>query len=230
MEKSDKQSKKSAILISLMFLGLISPKAWGYAEKELPPSFSEDTFSSNDNPSLLRAVLNGSDLSETKFINETFSFSRAVLIDEKGVAICQVNLVENPQFLPEFAEPGSSETLQPLDLPECEEQSLGIVAQYAEQAWVQREVALAPAAVALGAYAGGCLIGSIISFHGTNSEGFFDKFNASWFSFWLGGFYGVFASFLGGLPPTVGRLLGSTGLGMTGGLACSLIAGHILYE
>ena len=150
MEKSDKQSKKSAILISLMFLGLISPKAWGYAEKELPPSFSEDTFSSNNAFSS----------------DETFSLSRAILTDEKGVGLCQVNLQENPQFLPQFAEPGSSETLQPLDLPECEEQSLGIVAQYAEQAWVQREVALAPTlalTISTGvlALAGGCVLGII---------------------------------------------------------------------
>ena len=147
MEKDAKQKrcKKSATLIALMFLGLISPKAWGYAEKELPPSFSEDTFSSNNAfPS-----------------DETFSLSRAILTDENGVAICQINLVENPQFLPQFAEPGSSEALEPLDLPECEEQSLDIVAQYAEQAWVKKEMALAwiPAIAGAASLAGGCSMG-----------------------------------------------------------------------
>ena len=118
MEKGNTQktSKKSAIFIALMFLSLMSPKAWGYAQGELPTSFSEGTFSSG----------------ETFSSDQTFAFSRAVLTDENGLAICQVNLVENPEFLPQFAEPGSTENLQPLDLPECEEQSLDIVAQYAE--------------------------------------------------------------------------------------------------
>ena len=96
--------------------------------------------------------------------DQTFSFSRAVLTDENGVAICQVNLVENPEFLPQFAEPGSTENLQALDLPECEEQSLDIVAQYAEEAWVKRDVAIAPAALmATGGIAlvGGCALGLI---------------------------------------------------------------------
>ena len=43
LEKSN--TKKSTIFIALMFLALICPKAWGYAEKDLP-SFSEKPFSS----------------------------------------------------------------------------------------------------------------------------------------------------------------------------------------
>ena len=135
MKKSDTQIKraKGTILIALMFLSVMSPKAWGYAQKELPPPSSEESFSSNENVYL----------------------SRAILTDEKGVAICQINLQENPEFLPGFAEPGSSNTLRPLDLPECEEQSLDIVAQYAEEAWIKRDVAIAP--VLLGVAAAGCV-------------------------------------------------------------------------
>ena len=149
---TQKRSGKRKILIALMFLALVSPKAWGYAEKELPPSFSEDTFSSGD----------------TFSSDDTFSLSRAVLTNEKGVALCQVNLVENPQFLPQFAEPGSSD-LPPLDLPECEEQSLDIVAQYAEQAWIKKEVALAPAVVVVGAgvFAVSCVSGAFMAGFGS---------------------------------------------------------------
>ena len=161
MEKGDlqKTSKKTKILIALMFLSLMSPKAWGYAQGELPPSFSEGTFSSG----------------ETFSSDQTFSFSRAVLTDENGLAICQVNLAENPEFLPQFAEPGASNALKPLDLPECEEESLDVVAQYAEQAWIKRDVAIAPVVVgvvgigAVSSFFGGCLIG-IGSFKATEAE------------------------------------------------------------
>ena len=135
----EKRSKKGTILIALMFLGVMSPKAWGYAQKELPPTSSEEIFSSSENVYL----------------------SRAILTDEKGVAICQVNLVENPEFLPEFAEAGSSD-LRSLDLPECEEQNLDIVAQYADQAWIKRDVAIVPVALAAtGIMIGGCVAGAI---------------------------------------------------------------------
>ena len=126
-------SKKSAIFIGLMFLTMIPPKAWGYAEKDFPPSFSDKPFSSDDNLSFSSVVLSGPDLSEANLTNETFAFSRAVLTNENGVAICQINLVENPEFLPVFAKPGS-DTLEPLDLPECEQQNLVVVAQYTQQA------------------------------------------------------------------------------------------------
>ena len=112
-----KRNKKTTILLSLMFLTMICPKAWGYAEKDLPPSFSDKPFSSDDNLSFSSVVLSGPDFLKAKFTNETFAFSRAVLTDENGVAICQVNLVENPEFLPQFAEPGASD-LEPLDLPD----------------------------------------------------------------------------------------------------------------
>ena len=136
---TQKRSKKSAIFIALMFFGLMSPKAWGYAEKDLPPSLSEKLFSSG----------------ETFSSDQTFFLSRGVLIDEKGVAISQVNLVENPEFLPQFAEPGSSNALKPLDLPECEEE-LDIVAQYADQAWIKKDVAVV---AALLFHAGACGLG-----------------------------------------------------------------------
>ena len=85
-----KRSKKSTIFIALMFLSVMSPKAWSYAQKELLPPSSENTFSSSENVYL----------------------SRAILTDENGAAICQVNLQENPEFLPQFAEPGSSNNLK----------------------------------------------------------------------------------------------------------------------
>ena len=234
MEKSDTQkrvgSKKTKILILLMFLGLISPKAWGYAEKELPPSFSEDAFSFDDNPSLSRAVLNGSELSEAKFNNDTFSFSRAILTDEKGVAICQVNLVEKPQFLPEFAEPGLSEGLEPLDLPECKEESLDIVAQYAEQAWVEREVAFAPA-VAIGSvsFIGGCVL--IFSAQMTGVK---KKVNIA-LPASIGGIqgtlFGIAVTRAGGMGWFKLKHLGIGAIsGAIGGLICSGIADRILYE
>ena len=71
----EKRSKKSTILIALMFLSVMSPKAWGYAEGELPPPSSEKAFSSNENVYL----------------------SRAILTDENGAAICQVNLAGKPR-------------------------------------------------------------------------------------------------------------------------------------
>ena len=130
-----KRNKKGTILIALMFLSVMSPKAWGYAQKELPSTSSEESFSSSENVYL----------------------SRAILTDENGVAICQVNLQENPEFLPGFAEAGSSD-LKPLDLPECEEQNLDIAAEYAQQAWIKRDVAIAPLLVSfLGMAAVGCL-------------------------------------------------------------------------
>ena len=137
----EKRSKKVKILIALMFLSVMSPKAWGYAQKELPSTSSEKAFSSNENVYL----------------------SRAILTDEKGAAICQVNLVENPEFLPQFAEAGST-NLRPLDLPECEEQNLDIVAQYADQVWIKRDVAIAPAIVGAGfaVIAGSCAAGATL--------------------------------------------------------------------
>ena len=231
MEKSEKQKRsgKTKIIIALMFLGLMSPKAWGYAEKELSPSFSENTFSSGD----------------TLSSDDTFSLSRAVLTDEKGVAICQVNLVENPQFLPQFAEAGLSD-LEPLDLPGCEEQSLDIVARYAEQAWVKKEVAFVPALVALGTgalvFAGGCLVG-------TMTWMIADTWNKKISSMedierqrppsnvlptLVGGTYGginsLFTGLMTGWSPILLSSGMSVGLGAAGGLACSGITGLIVYE
>ena len=217
LEKSDTQkrvgSKKTKILIALMFLGLMSPKAWGYAEKELPPSFSEDTFSSGD----------------TFSSDETFSLSRAVLTNEKGVALCQVNLVENPQFLPQFAESGSSESLQPLDLPECEEQSLDIVAQYAEQAWVgqKREVAFFPVVGAAGIFFLGCFTGSLLRAMDVKDPNT---------SIVPGAAYGVgigiasipFAS--GSVFSHLGMVVKGAGIGALSGLVCYGIVDYIYYE
>ena len=143
----EKRNKRSTILIALMFLALISPKAWGYAQKELPSSFSEKHLSSDD----------------TFSSGNTFSFSRAILTDEKGQAICQSNLEENPELLPRFAELGSSHTLEPIDLPECEEQNLDILAQYAEQAWIKKEVAIAPVLAIPLSIASGCAVGFLLS-------------------------------------------------------------------
>ena len=261
LEKSDKQkrsgSKKTKVLIALMFLALVCPKAWGYAKGELPPSFSEEPFSS----------LDGSDLSETKFTNENFAFSRAILTNEKGVAICQVNLVENPEFLPEFAEPGAS-NLKPLDLPECEEQSLDIVAQYAEQAWVKKEMAIAwiPAIVGAASLAGGCTMGfatrelvsvgvvvRIISdsFSGIDEE--YEPKNAAMTALSSGGVVGGASSILvrpilgifadawnnnRSNPPVLrGRgwlklkpMLANAGIGAIGGVVCYGIADLMFYE
>ena len=256
MEKSEKQKRsgKTKIIIALMFLALMSPKAWGYAEKELPPSFSEDAFSFDDNPSLSRAVLNGSELSEAKFNNDTFSFSRAVLTDEKGVALCQVNLVENPQFLPEFAEPGSSEGLEPLDLPECEEENLDIVAQYAEQAWVKKEVALIPVGVpvAFAAFTGGCAVGLMTwiiadTRNGDDIPSVIERQRINDLASIVGGIYGLSLNLFTGLwaygrNPAASNLISMTGwkapllsgmsagLSVTGGIVCSSIVDRIAYE
>ena len=177
--------------------------------------------------------MNGSDLSETKFINETFSFSRAILIDEKGVPLCQVNLVENPQFLPEFAEPGSSEALQqPLDLPECEEESLDIVAQYAEQAWIKKDVAFAPLPVITGtlAFVGGCVFGFLTNWNSSSNSAL---------PAFLGGMYGGVNGIVASISPYIrgsgwvnfGMItMGHVGLGTTSGLVCSGIADLIFYE
>ena len=202
-----------------MFLALICPKAWGYAEKELP-SFSEESFSSG----------------ETFSSDQTFFLSRAVLIDEKGVAICQVNLVENPEFLPQFAKPSSSNTLKPLDLPECEEQSLDIVAQYADQAWVKRDVAIAPviAAGAL-AFGGGCAVGlaTWILFTGTSaliSESVRNPADNG-VSVMMGGIYGtLIAPYTGSTWSFIFKMTGYTGIGAAGGLLCSFMADGIFYE
>ena len=215
MEKSDTQkrvgSKKTKILILLMFLGLISPKAWSYAEKELPPSFSENTFSSGD----------------TLSSNETFSFSRAVLTDEKGVALCQVNLIENPQFLPQFTEPGSSEGLEPLDLPECEEESLDIVAQYAEQAWVKKEVALIPFVV-LGTFGISCFSGFLMGSVGLGNEGLA-------LAIISGGLWGIIAGpILSELTSSGFKLrtiMSAAGISaLTGGLVCYGMGNLMFYE
>ena len=228
MEKSDKykRKKKTKVLIAFLFLGLISPKAWSYAEKELPPSFSEDTFSSGD----------------TFSSDDTFSFSRAVLTDEKGVALCQVNLVENPQFLPQFAEAGLSD-LEPLDLPECEEQSLDIVAQYAEQAWVKKEVAFVPALVALATgtlvFTGGCAVG-VVTWITTDmvvqNRNVINAINGrdieeitppnSVLPTFLGSAVGASFSFVTGLS----SIWVGAGIGAAGGLVCSSIVDRIVYE
>ena len=207
----EKRSGKRKILIALMFLGLMSPKAWGYAEKELPPSFSEDTFSSGD----------------TFSSDETFSLSRAVLTNEKGVALCQVNLVENPQFLPQFAEPGSSD-LPSLDLPECEEQSLDIVAQYAEKAWVKKEVALYPVVAAgVGAYMVGCFSGSLVGVMGFGDPGSL---------FVVGGTEGIVMGAIqaigGGWAAALGTIMTGAGIGGLSGLVCYSIADRVrmFYE
>ena len=211
LEKSETQktSAKGTILIALMFLNLMSPKAWGYAEKELPSSFSEQTFSSNENIYL----------------------SRAVLADENGQAICQVNLQENPEFLPGFAESGSSD-LRPLDLPECEEQSLDIVAQYAEQAWVKKDVALLPFVVMAAA---GC-VASFIDISPAVAGGALGV--ASGAANILGIIHDVRFLSVHGVVTTGATVLAATavtagvgaGLGFVGGLVCSGIAGRIFYE
>ena len=205
-----KRSKKSPIFIALMFLALICPKAWGYAEKDLPPSFSEELFSS-----------------DTLSSDQTFFLSRGVLTDENGVAICQVNLVENPEFLPQFAEPGSSNALKPLDLPDCEEQSLDIVAQYAEQAWIKRDVAIVPWVA--GAFVGGCISGLVLTreiFPDHPDEHETEDIVSSTIA---GGLLGVI---LGGPP-----FLSSSSfpwlhmwMGAMGGLVCSAAAHMIIYE
>ena len=215
---TQKRSKKSPIFIALMFLALMSPKAWGYAQKELPPSFSEESFSSG----------------EIFSSDQTFFLSRAVLTDEKGVAICQVNLQENPEFLPQFAEAGSTD-LKPLDLPECEEQSLDIVAQYADQAWVKRDVAFFPVAAAAGlAFAGGCSFGF---FAGWLEYG--DMENMDIAAIWAGLYGGAISvplaatssssSFASLVVPTV--MVGA-GVGVLGGLVCYGITNGIrmIYE
>ena len=225
MKKDAKQkrsgSKKTKALTALMFLALVCPKAWGYAKGELPPSFSEEPFSS----------LDGSDLSETKFTNENFAFSRAILTNEKGVAICQVNLVENPEFLPDFAEPGSLDALDPLDLPECEEQSLDIVAQYAQQAWIKKETAgptlILTAVTTSIALIGGCVGGFII--RGYEYEGD-TGLPAS-----IGGMSGVLLSVSSAsIVKGFWRKLGSIGLhataGTIGGVVCYGIPDRIFYE
>ena len=168
------KKQKTTILIALVFLSLMSPKAWGYAENKLPPSFSEEPFSSGD----------------TSSSGASFSLSRAILTDEKGFAICQVNLVENQEFLPQFAEPGSSNAFPPLDLPECEQQNLDIVAQYAEQAWMEKEVAIAPLAYLAGMVGISCFAGILSS---TKSAG--------------GGGVGAFGGFGVGVSSVVGDIL-----------------------
>ena len=207
----EKRGGRSTILIALMFLGLMSPKAWGYAEKELPPSFSDDTFSSGD----------------TSSANDTFSLSRAILTDEKGVALCQVNLVENPQFLPQFAEPGSSD-LQSLDLPECEEENLDIVAQYAEKAWVKKEMAFAwIPVVSAGAFVAGCSFGSLVGVMGARDPGL---------SFVIGSVQGTFIGALpaigGGWAAALGTIMTGAGIGALSGLFCYSIADRVrmFYE
>ena len=205
-----KRSKKSAIFIALMFLALMSPKAWGYAEKDLPPSFSEELFSSEG----------------TFSSGDTFFLSRGVLTDENGVAICQVNLVENPEFLPQFAEPGSSNTLKPLDLPDCEEQSLDIVAQYADQAWIKRDVAIAPW-VAAGAFVGGCGLGFFAGWLEYNKN--MDIGENKIFVAIMGGVAGMLVGTAisggGGLPIMIG-------ISTLGGLACYGVTNGIrmIYE
>ena len=207
----EKRSGKTKIIIALMFLALMSPKAWSYAEKELSPSFSENTFSSGD----------------TLSSDDTFSLSRAVLTDEKGVAICQVNLVENPQFLPEFAEADSSEGLEPLDLPECEEQSLDIVAQYAEQAWVKKDVALAPAVLATGGitFVGGCWLG--LSW--LTSENGNTLLPIATGAIGLGALYTTIKG-SGGWNFAKRVMMKGTGIAALGGLLCYSLGYQILYQ
>ena len=201
-------SKKSAIFIGLMFLTMIPPKAWGYAEKDLPPSFSDKPFSSDD----------------------TFAFSHAILTDENGVAICQVNLVENPDFLPEFAEPGASD-LEPLDLPECEQQNLDIVAQYAQQAWIKKEVAIAPALSTTVA-----VVGAVASFYGGCAIGLTwrvaeEKPKSGVI---ISGAYGGINGVLTSIPKSsglfkLGVIMGNISIGTTSALICYGITDRILY-
>ena len=200
--------KDLKILIALMFLALISPKAWGYAQKELPPSVSEKHLSSDD----------------TFSSGNTFSFSRAILTDEKGQAICQSNLEENPELLPRFAELGSSHTLEPIDLPECEEQNLDILAQYAEQAWIKKEVAFAPLGTATLSFIGGCIIGAFLTtqiFPDDPDEYEIEDITSSTF---VGGLLGPLFS-----SPTAPPWQGFS-MGAMGGLVCSAMLHMIIYK
>ena len=184
-----------------MFLSVMSPKAWGYAQKELPPTSSEKTFSSNENIYL----------------------SRAILTDENGAAICQVNLQENPEFLPQFAEAGSSD-LRSLDLPECEEQNLDIVAQYADQAWIKRDVAIVPVGLAVSAFGFGCISGVVVR-EENNDNIVGSVVSGAIFGVATGGIFGVVsASTMGG------AIAAGVGIGAIGALICNgRIANKIIF-
>ena len=151
--------------------------------------------------------------------------------------------MENPEFLPGFAKPSSSNTPQPLDLPECEEQSLDIVAQYAEQAWVKKEVAIFPvitsAALTL---TSGCAIGFItwittdiaIRTRNKNSTSVInreDKNKSSRaLSAFIGGTFGVFTGIsIPNGPKLVGNIIG-IGVGTISALVCYDITDRIFYE
>ena len=141
-----------------------------------------------------------------------------------------MNLQENPEFLPQFVEPGSSNALPPLDLPECEEQSLDIVVQYAEEAWVKKDVAIAP--FLLGVAAAGCVASFIDippAVAGATSGVAIGAIgllrNILQIIAWTAA-EGVVLNMVGALG---GMGIGA-GAGLVGGLVCSGIEGLIFYQ
>ena len=133
--------------------------------------------------------------------------------------------------MPQFAEAGSSE-LRPLDLPECEEQSLDIVAQYAQQAWIKRDVAIVPVALGAAITASTCVIGFIAGFLDEQGD------ESLIFSTATGGIIGGSVSipvasimsnwsFRAAAAATIGS---GAVFGAIGGLVCSGIANGIFYE
>ena len=144
-----------------------------------------------------------------------------------------MNLQENPEFLPQFAEAGSTD-LRPLDLPECEDQNLDIVAQYAEQAWVKKDVAVVPFVAAGISFVGGCTMGSVMqmillrdSSMKTGYKMMFTAIEGALVGLGLGGVI-MGGTQLGSKAAAV-TLTSSLGIGAVSAVACAGIMGRILY-